>query len=900
MILRKPILNKKKKNVLVMPILLHTCLRNSTYHHHSLLFFLLLPIQYSNCNTASLITPSIQPDANEPNLEGSAIGNYRVIEKIGSGGMGSVYRGERADGAFERQVAIKVVKQGMNTEAVATRFQQERAILARLDHANIAGVLDGGITEDGRPYFIMEYVDGEPITDYCDSQGLNVNERLRIFKDVCLAVQYAHQNLVVHRDLKPSNILVSASGVPKLLDFGIAKLLEQNNDAELTQTGVLLATPAYAAPEQLTSGSITTMTDVYALGVLLYELLIGRRPFETKRTPEEYLLTVLQDEPLRPSTAISQQPVSEGENQAARMKTIAAARGVETTKLRAVIRGDLDNICLMAITREPALRYPTAGALAEDITLHLSGKPISARRQNFSYRARKFYTRHTVGVMTAIAGFLLLVTFAFYHTNRITIERDIAIEEQAKTEQVVQFVTGLFLAADPAQARGTQISARELLDTGRRQIETEMANRPAVQATLKRVLGKVYYELGEQEVASSLLQSALATQLDIYGPQHLETASTWLSLGAQQQTVGQLEPARESLLQALKIRQKLLGNTHVDVMQAISAQAFFEETVGDYDSAEKLHLQALAMARSLATQPQDLGVATQMGKLASLLRLQDRLDEAEVLLRNSLTMQNQLYGGEHPESDESKRQLAELLTDRRKFDQAEDLFNQLIASRTKMLGPDHFETGAAWNSYGHLLSAKGDRAGAIDAYTKMLDITRKSYGDTHPALAAGYNNVAIIKRNMGDLPGALEDFQSSLLMQDAVGLDTDHPNRAYPISGQARIYLLMRRFTDALVTVEKAMTIRRKQFEENHILLVELRSDLGAIQSEMGNYNEAEANLLFAYENLVQDWDADDPRIGLTAGRLLRHYELTNQPQAAQTYKNVATAQKDDIMLQYY
>lgn len=832
---------------------------------------------------------------------GAQIGNYEIVKEIGVGGMGSVYLAARADGAFDKQVAIKIVNLGMATPQVVSRFQQERAILARLEHPNIAGIIDGGLTEDGRPYVVMEYVDGLPLTRYCDEHKLSIPARLRLFQQICDAVQYAHQSLIVHRDLKPSNILVNEAGVPKLLDFGIAKLLEEEVDPLLTQTGMLLATPAYAAPEQLEGGVITTMTDVYALGVLLYELLTGRRPFEVRRSADEYRALVLREDPPLPSTALTQQPLAE-EGEAAEIDpvTIAATRSSDMTRLRSSIRGDLDNICLMAITREPTLRYTTAAALAEDISRHLEGKPVGARAQSLGYRARKFYGRHRVGVVATSVATIAMIAFGFYHANRIAIERDIAVAEQAKTEQVVEFVTGLFEAADPAQARGEDITARELLEAGRHQIEVEMSDRPAVRSTLQRVLGEVYYELDSQETAGQLLAQALATQRELYGEAHLETARTQLILGMQQQSIGDLTPAGESIDQALSVRRALLPENHVDVIEALSAKAYYEETQGHYAEAEQLHLDALAKARSAANNGEGLVVAQQMAKLASLYRLQDRLAEAEGLLRSALSMQDRLYGGAHPESDETKRQLAELLADRRQFDEAHTLFKELIASRVAMLGPNHYETGSAWNSYAHLLSAMGENEAAIDAYNRMLDITRKSYGDTHPSLAAGYNNVAIMERNQENLDAAIEGFELSLAMQDAVGLEADHPNRAYPISGLGRIYLLQRKFAEAAEQLEKALAIRRKNMEEEHILIIEMKGDLGAVYSEMGRYDEAEALLLHTYQHLLDNWPSDDPRIGLVAGRLVRHYQLTDQPDKAANYAANATPQEQDIMLRYY
>lgn len=847
-----------------------------------------------------LVDPSALLTPVEPNLTGSAIGNYQIVEQIGSGGMGNVYLGERADGSFTKNVAIKIVKKGMDSAAVVERFAQERQILATLNHPHIAGVLDGGITDDGRPYFVMEFVDGIPITEYCDQNKLSISERLQLFRQVCEAVHYAHQNLIVHRDIKPNNILVNAKGELKLLDFGIAKLLESDIDALQTQTGAILATPAYAAPEQLTGSPITTVTDVYALGVLLYELLAGRRPFEVKRTPLEYQALVLSGEPMRPSTAITQLPQPEDKTTTLDPATLAETRSVQSRQLRALLRGDLDTICLTALMREPEMRYSSVSALADDVSLHLRGLPIHARPANLLYRARKFYNRHRVGVFASLCASIGFIGLVGYSTAQIAQERDIALTEKARTEEVVQFVTGLFRAADPAQAKGENVTAREILAAGVEQVEFEMQDRPEIQATMQRVLGKVYYELGASDTADKLLNQALQTQLQSSQVDTLETANTYLALGMHQQTIGEFEDAEESFDQAMSIRLAQLPQDHYDVLEVISAEAFLEESLGNFPQARALHEQALAMARRLASEPSDPIIALQMAKLASVLRLQDKLEEAEQMLREALAMQDQIYGGAHPTSDETRRQLAELLTDLRQYEEAETQFKTLIDSRTKTLGPDHYETGSAWNSYGHLLSNTGDTAGAIDAYNNMLRITRLAYGDTHPSLAAGYNNIALMARKLDDFDAAVDYFLLSIAMQDAVGLEADHPNRAYPVAGLGRVLLVQRRFEEAHARFQQAFTLRQGHFEDNHVLQLELFSDLGATSTELGQYDNAEASLLKAFQGFKTAWGEDDPRTQLTAARLVRLYGLIGKPDKAQAYISIASTQEEDSQLRYF
>ena len=841
------------------------------------------------------------PPAAESDLEmeGREIGAYRLIRHIGSGGMGSVFLAERADGTFERQVALKVVKRGMDSERVLQRFELERNILARLDHPNIASLLDGGMTDDGRPYFVMEHVDGEPITEYCDARRIDLRGRLALFNIVCEAVQYAHQSLVVHRDLKPSNILVTRDGEVRLLDFGIAKVLDDSEDLALTGTGALLATPAYAAPEQMLGESVTTMTDIYALGVVLYELLTGRRPFEPRRGAGEYHALVASGDPLRPSTAITQQPLTDdGHVDSTRIEVVASARGLPPTRLRSLLRGDLDTICLMALRREPERRYASAAQMGGDLQRHLDNLPVTARPDSVRYRVGKFVRRHRAGVAGAAAAVIAYVALTAFYTTQLATERDVAVQEREKTEEVVRFVTGLFRVADPKESRGAEVTARELLEAGYERVQTELEGRPSVQATMRRVLGEVYYELGEHDEASELLEGALEQHRVLYDPVHPGTATTLLSLGINAQTVGDYEAAQGFLEEALAIRRALLSDS-LELVEAVSAQAFFEETVGDYNAAEALHLEAVQMARRVTGGQDDEYLAESMQKLASVYRLQDRLEDAEPILREALAMQNRLYGGPHPTSDETKRQLAELLADLRQFEEADSLYQEVIESRTRMMGPDHYELGSTWNSYGHLLSAKGDVEGAMSAYRTMIDIVERAYGGPHPALAAGYNNIAILQRNQGDYVAALESYRQCLAMQEATGIGPDHPNRAYPITGAARVHLLLRRFDEAEAGIREALALRRAHFDEDHVLIVELASDLGAVLQELNRYDEAEASLLQAYPVFFERWGADDPRTGLSAARLVRLYERTGRPELAGPYRAVATDPEDDIMLRY-
>ncbi|NBC17317.1 MAG: protein kinase, partial [Bacteroidetes bacterium] len=394
---------------------------------------------------AAPLLPALEADLADGFAPGERVGPYRLQHEIGRGGMGAVYLAERVDGQFDRRVALKVIKRGMDTDEILHRFRFERQILARLEHPHIARLYDAGVTDDGRPYLAMEYVDGQPLHRYCDGRTLPVDERLRLFQTVCAAVQFAHQNLVIHRDLKPSNILVTEGGAVKLLDFGIAKLLsDEATGAPLTRTGVRVLTPEYAAPEQRTDSVVTTAADVYALGVVLYELLTGRRPLAPDALPDTA--------PEPPSTAVTkptERSHADGTTTTLTPETVSTARQTSAERLRRRLRGDLDVIVLKALRPEPERRYASAEAFLEDIKRHLDGLPVQARPDTLGYRLRKFVQRHTAGVAAAAAVLALILAFSVLHTTRVTQERNLARQERDKAAEVAAFLEGLFDASDP-------------------------------------------------------------------------------------------------------------------------------------------------------------------------------------------------------------------------------------------------------------------------------------------------------------------------------------------------------------------------------------------------------------------------------------------------------------------
>ena len=824
----------------------------------------------------------------DTDLEGRTIGQYRLLRRIGSGGMGSVFQAERIDGTYEQTVAVKIVKKGMDTENVIQRFRVEQQILARLDHPNIARIIDGGVTEQGRPYFVMEYVPGVPITTYCDANRLGIRRRLELFRTACDAVHHAHKSLVVHRDLKPSNILVTEQGEIKLLDFGIAKLLDENEDPQLTRTGFQVLTPGYASPEQLLGQQITTTTDVYALGIILYELMTGRRPFEVRRTAEEMRDQVLSGEPKRPSTSLTRVPLSEdGRERAEVTRQISEARSIEIDRLRKRLRGDLDNICLMALRREPERRYGSAEQLATDIGRHLEGLPVIAMPDSVNYRVGKFVRRHQLGVVGVTATLVAFIALVGFYTARLAAERDFALEEQRKTNEVVSFVTGLFQTSDPGESRGEQITARELLDAGAQRVRNELADRPAIQANMMRVLGEVYFQLGSYSRAIELIGQALERQRLLASGADLEVATSELVLGMVQQTVGDLEKAEPLINSALEQRTELLGYAHADVLEALSAKAFLQETMGNYTEAERLHEEAHALGRQLFS-TDNTYLAEAITKLAAIYRIQDKNDLAEPMLRDALAMQLRLYGGDHPKTAETQRQLAGLLRNTRRYTEARTMYLELIENRTRMLGPNHTEVAHTWGSYSQLLADMGETREAIEANDKLIDITQRIHDGPHPSLAAAYNNRAVLERDLGNLDGAIDYYQRSIDMQDAINLPSRHPNRSFPLAGMANVMVRQGRSAEAEPLARQALDLRLETFSPDHVLVWEVRSLIGWALVGTGDVQESERLLLDAYNWFLDNLGPDDGRTRLSAGYLAQLYERTGDTDKQSTFEDRA------------
>jgi len=638
-----------------------------------------------------------QPETHHPPR---TIGPYRLLQLVGEGGMGDVWLAEQSH-PIRRQVAVKVIKAGMDTAQVVSRFEAERQALALMDHPAIATVYDGGSTPEGRPYFAMEYVKGEPITTYCDRQRLTTQARLELFMQVCEGVQHAHQKGIIHRDLKPSNVFVTIQDdhpVPKIIDFGVAKATAQHLTERTlyTELGVMVGTPEYMSPEQAEMGGldIDTRTDVYALGVILYELLTGALPFDRKEFRQagfaEIQRTIREQEPPKPSTRITQLGPASAE--------AAANRHTEPRRLASELRGDLDWVTMKALEKDRTRRYQTANALAADLRHHLSHEPVSAGPPSTVYRAGKFVRRHRFGVAAAVTLVLLLVAFGVtmaVQAERIARERDRANQESARAnqeaetaKQVSEFLVGLFKVSDPGEARGNALTAREVLDRGALVVGRDLVNQPDVQARLQEVLGRVYNSLGLYPRAQLLAEQSYQIRKRVLGPRHPDTLVSLNLLGVAAVQQGDTRTAEAAFREAFEGGRDVLGPAHPQTLKWAVNLAGFLTMAGRLEEAEALDRHVLERRRqTLGDTHQD--TLQSINNLAQVVALRGKLTQAEQLQREGLAISRRTLGNDHPETLIQVGNLGEYLFNQQKYTEAEPLLREALRGSLRVLPPEH-------------------------------------------------------------------------------------------------------------------------------------------------------------------------------------------------------------------
>ena len=662
-------------------------------------------------------------------LIGRIVGRYRLLRQLGEGGMGIVYLAERIDGQ------VKLAKQGLHGEDARRRFLQERQILARLEHPAIARLLDAGVTDEGTPFFVMERVEGQPVTSYCSAHALPVEARLRLFLEICGAVQYAHRNLIVHRDLKPSNILVDDDARAKLLDFGIAKLIgcpEAASDAPPTIVRAL--TPDYAAPEQLCGEPATASTDVYSLGVLLYELLTESRPYRlTSGAIGEIERAILEQIPAPPSARVA------------------------STADRRRLKGDLDRVVLKALQKSPDRRYQSAEALALDVRRHLDGLPVSAQGDALSYRARKFLGRHRVGVgAAALLGVTLVggLIATSWEARR-------AAREARKADTVKEFLKTILISANPDVANGRVMSAREFLDAGARRVETELGDQPDVQSEVARVIADAYQALGEYDRVTALLSADLERRRRSEGAQSVAVAELLRQIADALYEQSRYERSGQMYEQALAIMRERRGERSPQVAELLWDLSGVKRNQGDLARAEALQKQALAI--DIAIGGDDSGEAMAVRESLAITYLQaGRFSEAAALVEPVASWREQHLGPDHPSTLVAWYNVAYELHARGRFDEALRRIEDVIARQRRVIGNRHNRVSASLRLRARVLDGSGRADAALQPMTEALGITIERFGADNLQVAHDRTWLALVEAHIGRLADAVRDAREAL------------------------------------------------------------------------------------------------------------------------------------------
>ncbi len=776
---------------------------------------------------------------------GRQLGPYRIVRELDHGGMGAVYLAERSDKAFHKQVAIKLLRPTIADERLIERFQMERQILASLEHPNIARLLDGGNTPEGIPFLVMEYMEGIPIDRYCRRHSLPLEERLRLFLQVCEAVQFAHRNLIVHRDLKPANILVTAGGVPKLLDFGIAKLLAAPEAglgrSRATLPGLLLLTPDYCSPEQARGERVNTATDVYSLGVLLYRLLSGRPPYRlSSNNPAEIVRIIGEVEPEKPSVAAAT-PLPAIDSDGERTATKGPGDGYRRQGRQ--LRGDLDNIILKAMQKEPARRYASVEQFAADIRRHLEGLPVLARPATPGYRTAKFLRRHKGAALAAVLIFLSLaggILVAWRGAAIARVERDRARLEARKSQEVTRFLQDMLGSADPHTA-GPQVTVAALLDQASRRIDEGLHADPAIESAVRTTIGMAYLGLGMYDPAEQQIRRSLRLREDLYGPGHFETAPNYHQLALIALDRGDPITAEPLCRNALRLAEARAGSSGLDFPFMLDTMATIRLRQGDFDQAEQLHRRALALRRRRDGN-RSVSVAESLNNLAIVLGTKGNYAEAESLHEEALSIIRSLRGADSIEVSVTLSNLASIKEALKKFPEADLLFRQSIAVRKKLLGPDHPELAYTLYNYAFMLYEKGDYAEACRVSREILALRGQSLPEIHPMVAA-----------------ALHVLGRSLMAEGRAG--------------------------EALPCLAESLQLRRKVLPAQNWLVANSASAWAECLGRLGRRAEAEPVLLSSYQQLAASLGPEHERTQEALHRIIDFYTAGNQDQLAAEYR---------------
>lgn len=795
-------------------------------------------------------------------LVSKELGPYRVKKVLGEGGMGVVYLAERED--LGSLVAIKILRDAWLSPARRERFATEQRTLAQLNHPSIARLYDADTLTDGTPCFVMEYVEGIPLTEYCAKHKCSIERRLQLFRLVCEAVQYAHQHAVIHRDLKPSNILVKNDGSVRLLDFGIAKQLDSlDASVDQTMTGMRLMTPAYAAPEQVRGDRVGIHTDVYSLGVILYELLSGRLPFNLSGlTPAEAATIIVSHEPGKPSAIVRQKTVQADEIAAAVSKSAWS---------------DLDVLCLTALHKDPQRRYRSVEAFIRDIDHYLNGEPLEARPDSASYRLRKFVKRNQRVVATAAAVFIAVVALVVFFTVRLTKARNAALAEAERTQRIQHFMLNLFEGGDEAVGPADDMRVVTLVDRGAQEARALDAV-PAVQAELYQTLGTIYQNLGKFEQAEKLIGSSLERRKALFGQDSAEVAETLVDYALLRDIQAQYDEAEQMAKQGLDMAKRHLPGNHPTVAKATSTYGKIVEDKGDYDKAIPILEEAVRLQSQSEAQAADQ--AGSMTELANCHFYAGHYEQSDKLNQQVLAMDRKLYGERHPHVADDLINLGAIQFEQAHYPEAEKYYREGLDILQSFYGKDHAETASAYTMLARALIPQKKLPEATTMLREALGIQERVYGKVHPRVASALNELGRIAQQQGDFKQA-ESYYTRMADIYREVYKGKHYYIGIALANLGGVYVEEKQYERAEKLFREALQIYSQTLPPDHLNVGITRARLGRALLRQGRYVEAEVESRTGYEILTKQTGPAASWLQNARKDLTEEYDALKQPEKA-------------------
>jgi serine/threonine protein kinase/tetratricopeptide (TPR) repeat protein len=814
-------------------------------------------------------------DDHRDRLIGTRVGPYRIVSILGHGGMSTVYRGERDDSQYHQTVAIKVLQHASVHPRLRSRLHSERHILATLDNPSIARLIDSGDLEDGTPFLVMEFVDGEPIDVYCDTRTLFIRERIELFIAVCGAVHYAHRNLVVHRDIKASNIFVTEEGAPKLLDFGIAKLLAPeslSHTLPVTRLQERILTPENAAPEQVLGRPITTATDTYSLGVLLYLLLTGRSPYRLLSYSQLQLeRAICMDDPTRPSQMVVSKLKGESDSDRSR---ISDRRGLSPQRLRARLSGDLDAIVAMAMRKEPDRRYTSVEALAEDLRRHLSGQPVRARQGDWRYNSAKFLRRNLLPVVATACLFMGLVIIAgvtLWQNHRIGIARDDTAQERDRAQQVSAFMVDVFSRADPFKAQGRQDTAEDLLAQGAEKINANLNLQPEVRAQLLESIGLADRRQGLSETAIPLFEQAVNIRRMAHPVDNRRLAAALANLAQAQTDAGRFVGAEANIQQALSLSQSTDAKPTAETADILFQYGHFLLTAkSDPERASQLLTKALSIYRSVPGD-QHLAIASTLGSLATPAIWSGDFALAEQYQREGLNLLRSTVSHNYPDYAASLEGLGYIMTERGKYAEAEQILNEALQIARGDFGADNQRVASIEANLGTIYQREGNPVRAMAVTEDALRIVTTRLGPTH--YQVGYILDALANLYlMADNWTAAENYAHQALAIYAQSLPARHSYVSATRHLIGEVLLRRGQFAAAEVELRAALDIDLGLAGAGNWRAARTEASLGWLLISEGKASEGEPMLVAAQRQLLKTLGPQHPEVMLATSRLAEYY----------------------------